>query len=176
MGTFAIEAARRGALSLGIDFAPAALRSANAVLRAEGVTGAGFIRGDAVQLPLSDGTAGIVLAADVTEHLDDETLRKVFEEAARVLEPGGVFVVYTPSPTHVFERLRDAGAMAQDPSHIGIRPAESLAAAANRAGLRVEELRHLHSQLPVWSTIERGFSRWVPLLRRRIGLVARKPT
>jgi SAM-dependent methyltransferase len=151
------------------------VRAANAVLRAEGVTGAAFVRADAVRLPLADGAAGCVLAAGVTEHLDDETLRKVFEEAARVLEPGGALVVYTPSPTHLFERLRDSGAMAADPSHIGIRPAEDLAAAARRAGLEVEELRHLHSHLPAWSALERGFARWVPLLRRRIGLVARKP-
>src|SRR5690606_22194845 len=50
MGTFAIECARRGAVALGVDPAPAALPAARRVAKAEGVRGASFVRADGVRL------------------------------------------------------------------------------------------------------------------------------
>lgn len=174
MGTFTIEAARRGARALGVDFAPAALTTAVHVARAEGADGARFVRADAARLPVADASMDVVLAADVTEHLDDDTLARILAECERVLRSGGVLVIYTPEQSHIFERLRERGALAPDPSHIGVRSAEQLAHAAESAGLAVETVRHLPSHVPVWNLLERAFAAHVPLLRRRIGLVARK--
>jgi SAM-dependent methyltransferase len=172
MGTFAIECARRGAVALGVDPAPAALPVARRVAEVEGVRSARFVRADGVRLPLADGSMDLALAADVTEHLDDATLASLLSEAVRVLRPGGRLVLYTPSPTHVFERLRGCGLMRPDPSHIGLRRAEELVAAVRRAGLRVERVAYLPSHLPVWNWLERALGRWVGALRRRIGIVA----
>jgi ubiquinone/menaquinone biosynthesis C-methylase UbiE len=174
MGTFTVEAAKAGAHALGVDPAPAAIAAAARVAAAEGARGARFVRADAAQLPLPDASADVVLAADLTEHLDDDTLAKILAEAVRVLVDGGTLVLYTPEHGHVFERLRDAGAMQQDPSHIGVRHADELAAAVRAAGLRVDAVRWLPSHLPGWNLLERGLARWVPLLRRRIGLTATK--
>src|SRR5690606_14721310 len=124
MGTFTIECARRGARALGVDPAPAALPAARRVAEAEGVRNAWFARADGVRLPLADGSVDLALAADVTEHLDEATLASLLAEAARVLRAGGRLVLYTPSPTHVFERLRESRLMNPDPSHIGLRRAE----------------------------------------------------
>jgi SAM-dependent methyltransferase len=174
MGTFTIEAADRGAFALGVDPAPAAVRAARAVAEAEQAHGARFIRADAVQLPLANGTADIVLAADLTEHLDDVTFARILREAGRVLVPGGTLVVYTPDRQHVFERLRDRGVMKQDPSHIGVRSAAELRAAVEAAGFEVERTAWLPSHLPGLDLAERLLARYVPLLRRRAGIVARR--
>ncbi|HEU5209174.1 MAG TPA: class I SAM-dependent methyltransferase [Longimicrobiales bacterium] len=174
MGTFTVEAARRGARALGVDFAPEALPAAAAVARAEGAEQAWFTRADAVRMPLRDQSADVVVAADITEHLDDATLRGVLGDVRRVLRSGGSLVVYTPENSHIFERLRDAGVMKQDPSHIGVRSAQQLADEVRAAGLAVVDVRWLPSHLPVLNLLERGLARWVPLLRRRIGIVARK--
>jgi ubiquinone/menaquinone biosynthesis C-methylase UbiE len=173
MGTFAIEAARHGARATGIDFAPAALRAAARVAAAEAVA-ATFLQADGAALPVAGNSCDVVLAADVTEHLDDATLDTVLSEAWRVLRQGGKLVLYTPSQSHLFERLREAGHLEQDPSHIGIRSAEELGAGAQRAGFTLERAEYLPSHLPVWNLLEQAFARWVPLLRRRIGLVAVK--
>jgi SAM-dependent methyltransferase len=179
MGTFTIEAASRGARAVGVDPAPAAVRAAAAVAEAEamrgaeGARGARFLRADAALLPLRSGSADLVLAADLTEHLDDVTLGRIIREAARVLRADGRLVLYTPDRQHIFERLRDRGIMKQDPSHIGVRSAAELAQAVESAGFTVERLEWLPSHLPVLEVAERGLARWVPLLRRRIGLVAR---
>jgi hypothetical protein len=101
-------------------------------------------------------------------------MSRIFAEAHRTLKPGGAMVIYTPESSHLFERLKDSGVMTQDPSHIGIRSAAELSSALQRAGFVVQPVRYMPSHLPGWNLLERAFSRWVPLLRRRIGLVAHK--
>jgi ubiquinone/menaquinone biosynthesis C-methylase UbiE len=174
MGTFTVEAARHGAHGVGVDPAVEAVQAGRRVAAAEGVKHADFVQADAAMLPLPDASADIVLAADMTEHLDDDTMSKIFAEAHRTLRTGGRMVIYTPEQSHLFERLKDSGVMTQDPSHIGIRSAAELSTALRAAGFQVQPVRYLPSHLPGWNLLERGLSRWVPLLRRRIGLVAHK--
>jgi SAM-dependent methyltransferase len=174
MGTFTVETAARGAHAIGIDPAAAAVHAAAGVAAAAGHPSARFIRGDAANLPVRDGCADVVLAADLTEHLDDVTLARVLREAARALRPGGVLVVYTPERQHFLERLREAGIMRQDPSHIGVRTAAALRSAIVSAGLEVRRQEWLPSHVPVLSLAERTMGRWIPLLRRRTGIVAER--
>jgi hypothetical protein len=55
-----------------------------------------------------------------------------------------------------------------------MRSEAELAEAVKAAGLRVVAIRHLPSHLPGWNLLERAFARWLPLLRRRIGLIAKE--
>ncbi|MGH7575627.1 MAG: class I SAM-dependent methyltransferase [Longimicrobiales bacterium] len=176
MGTFAIECARLGAHALGIDPAPHALDAAQRVAAEERTRDVRFIRGDAAALPVSSESVDVVVGADLTEHLDDGTLAAVLREASRVLRRGGTLVLYTPDRRHIFEQLRERrGMLAPDPSHIGLRSAAELEAAVDAADFYVERVVPLPSHLPVWNLFERGFQRWVPWLRRRVGLRARRP-
>lgn len=176
MGTFTLEAAAHGASAVGLDLAPAGIAAAQRLARAENVANASFVRSDAVRLPFRSNWSDVIVAADFTEHLDDDTLARVFHELARVTRAGGVLIIYTPEASHIFERLRARGILlTQEPSHIGIRSAAQLGKAAEQAGFMIETTRYLPSHLPVWNLLERALARWVPLMRRRIGLVARKP-
>lgn len=174
MGTFSIEASRQGAKATGIDLAPAALVAAQRVARQESASTT-FVRADAAELPIASGTTDVVISADLTEHLDDVTLGRVLREARRILRSDGVLVVYTPNRSHIFERLRESGILRDgDPSHIGLRSERELADAVTAAGFVVMAVRALPSHLPVWNVLERAFGARIPLLRRRIGLVARE--
>jgi len=174
MGTFAIEAAREGATATGIDLAPAALAAARHVAGQESVA-ASFVRADGAQLPIRTDSVDVIVAADFTEHLDDVTLGRVLREARRALKPGGTLVLYTPNGAHIFERLRMTGVLRDgDPSHIGLRTERQLVDAVQAAGFRVQRVTNLPSHLPVWNLLERAFGRWIPFLRRRIGLVAKE--
>lgn len=174
MGTFAIEAAGEGAFSTGIDLAPAALRAAREVARQEGAN-AVFVRADGADLPIRTGSIDVIVAADMTEHLDDVTLGRVLREARRSLKPGGSLVLYTPNGSHIFEWLRMRGVLRDgDPSHIGLRTEQELIDAVRASGLRVRSVRSLPSHLPLWNLLERALGRWIPFLRRRIGLVAKE--
>jgi ubiquinone/menaquinone biosynthesis C-methylase UbiE len=172
MGTFTMEAATRGAIAVGLDLAPAGIAAARRVAKEENVAAANFTLADAAMLPFKTGSADVAIAADFTEHLDDDTLYRVFNDLARVIRSGGTLIIYTPEAGHLFERLREKGfLLEQEPSHIGIRSANELARAAQKVGFTVARIRYLPSHLPIWNLLERALSRWVPLLRRRIGLV-----
>ncbi len=174
MGTFTLESARLGAVAVGVDPAPAALEAARRVAALRQTRSVLFVRADAADLPLAARSADVVLAADLVEHLDDATLRRVLGEAARVLKTEGVLVLYTPDRGHLFEVLRRVGILRDgDPSHIGLRSAGELAAVVEEAGFEVVSVRSLPSHLPGWSLVERAFAPWLPALRRRIGLVGR---
>ena len=176
MGTFTFEAAQRGARhALGLDLAVSGIAAANRIAREDDVAQCSFLLADAAALPVKTESADVAIAADFTEHLDDDTLNRVLSEAARVVKRDGKLIIYTPEASHVFEQLRDRGILLeQEPSHIGIRSAGELAEFAKRAGFKIERVTYLPSHLPGWNLLERAFWRWIPLLRRRIGLVARK--
>jgi len=48
----------------------------------------------ATRLPFEDGAFDVVLTSHVLKHLDDETLLASFREVARVLRPGGRFLLW----------------------------------------------------------------------------------
>ncbi len=81
----------------GIDLAsdPTEVRAA---LDRIGVQSVGtLVRGDAQHMPFSDGSYDAVVAFSILEHLREEALRATVAEVARVLVPGGRFLVGCPA-------------------------------------------------------------------------------
>ena len=92
-GLLSVPLAQQGATGVGIDLSPLALRAA----RAQGVAGWHGAVGDLHQLPVADGSADLVMLADVMEHVTDPAL--VVTAAARLLRPGGLLFVNTINRT-----------------------------------------------------------------------------
>lgn len=88
-GLLSVPLARAGAHVLGLDLAGKALRAAKAQQRERLQTA----MADLAALPLADGSADVVLLADVLEHVDDPAA--VVAAAAKVLRPGGALFVNT---------------------------------------------------------------------------------
>jgi SAM-dependent methyltransferase len=98
-----------------------------------------FVQADVSKLPFEDSSFDKAIAADLVEHLDDETFARMLAETHRVLVPGGTLSIYTPNPEHLIERLKAHDLiLAQNPTHIGLRDAVTLAAFLVRAGYDVE--------------------------------------
>ncbi|MDA8076364.1 MAG: methyltransferase domain-containing protein [Actinomycetota bacterium] len=115
-GRHAFEAARRGARVVALDAGEAELRGVRATfvaMLAAGeldpeCCGAGAVRGDARRLPFEDGVFDRVIAAEVLEHIPEDTA--AMAELARVLRPGGTMAVTVPrcGPEMVNWLLSDA--------------------------------------------------------------------
>ncbi|MDO5696599.1 MAG: class I SAM-dependent methyltransferase [Dermatophilus congolensis] len=65
--------------------------------------GLAVMRADATHLPLADGSLDLVTAFDVLEHLEDDDA--CVREVARVLKPGGTFLVAVPADPKLWSSL-----------------------------------------------------------------------
>ena len=90
---------------VGVDASGALLDLAR-----ERVPGAAFLQGDAATLPLSDGSADLVVYVATLHHLPERRLRRrSLDELARVLSPDGEALVSAWSAAHDrFEASADA--------------------------------------------------------------------
>ena len=60
---------------------------------------AGFVQGSATTLPFRDGSFNLVLCGHLVKHFDDIDTLGLFTEIHRVLEPGGLAVIWEFGPT-----------------------------------------------------------------------------
>jgi SAM-dependent methyltransferase len=135
-----------------------------------------FVVADVADLPFADESFDKILAADLTEHLEDESLHGMFRESRRVLRPGGTLSIHTPNPRHLIERLKAHDlVVAPNPTHIGLRTSEQLERALRDAGFEIELSLWRRSFFPVLREVERFGGRFSGLFRYRLCLRARKP-
>ncbi|HET7573252.1 MAG TPA: methyltransferase domain-containing protein [Gaiellaceae bacterium] len=161
---------------LGCDVVGVDLSETGVARARERYPGLCFEVADAAALPFPDGSFDKAVAADVTEHLEDETLRGMLREARRVLVAGGTLSIHTPNPKHLIERLKaHEVVLRQNPTHIGLRSGPELHAELERAGFAVELDLRRPGFLPVLRTLERALGSRVELLGYRICLRARRP-
>jgi SAM-dependent methyltransferase len=170
-GAIAHHLSTLGCDTVGVDRSEAGVRRARVCypqLR--------FEVADAAALPFAGGSFDKAVAADVTEHLDDPTLRAMLAECRRVLVPGGTLSIHTPNPRHLIERLKARNlVLAQNPTHIGLRTGSKLRAELERAGFDVELDLRRPGFFPVLRTLERLAGSRVELLGYRICIRARRP-
>ena len=155
--------AREGFVVTGLDAAAESL----AVARRYDVTGSvRYELGDAYHLPYAEGTFQVACALDFLEHVDEP--ERVIGEAARVLQPGGLFFFATFNRNLIAWLFGIKGVewfVKNTPPRLHqlsyfIKPAE-LRAMCLRSGLRVAEL---HGFAPRFN---RAF--WRMLLRGEVG-------
>lgn len=128
----------------GIDLADGMLDKARRTADKLGITNATFLQAPLDQLPLPDGAADWVLSNCVLNHADDKGT--VWREIARILKPGGRFVV---SDIYAVEAVADE--YRQDPGAV----AECWAGAVTRAeylghiaGAGLDEVRIVEESAP----------------------------
>ena len=88
-----IRAAIPHAQLIGVDLSESYLRQANRWLNTGDASLVQLIRANGETLPLADGAVQAVTCVFLLHELPDEARQNVLNEAWRVLEPGGVFVL-----------------------------------------------------------------------------------
>jgi len=83
---------------VGLDFSREMLRLAQRDEK-NPYRGAGLVQGSGTVLPFRDGAFTLALCGHLTKHLDDVDLLGLFTEMHRVLEPGGLALVWEFGPT-----------------------------------------------------------------------------
>ena len=107
-------------------------------------------QGDALSLPFADGEFDRVVAAEVLEHIPDDTT--AIAELARVLRPGGTMAVTVPRwlPEKVCWALSDAYHEVEG-GHVRIYTGDELVGKLEAAGLVYDGRDHVHGlHAPYW--------------------------
>jgi ubiquinone biosynthesis O-methyltransferase len=139
-GEFAMQLAGRGAIVTGIDASAAMIDAANERAKQQKVN-VSFRVADAQHLPIPDGQFDIVTAVTILCFVDDA--RPVFREAARVLRPGGLFVIGELGRWSTWAAVRRVRAWLGSRLWRGarFRTANDLRRLAEQAGLAVKAVR-----------------------------------
>ena len=161
---------------VGLDYAERAVANCNARLAKLGLENVSFRVGDGRDSHLDTASFDLVVAADLFEHIYPEDSEAVAEEAFRVLRPGGRFAVWTPCRSHVIEILKNNDVLLKrDVTHVDYKSMPRMKGILERAGFVIERAFFAESHLPGLMVVERLAQRWLPLLRRRIAVLAIKP-
>ena len=175
-GTFGFALAHRVGEVVGVDFSERSIELCQQRLEENPTPNLRFVCADAAATGLEAGTWDLVIAADLFEHLYEDDSRAVVREAWRLLHPGGRFSVWTPHAGHVFERLRKHKLILKpDPTHVDYKNRKRLGVMLEEVGFVVERSYYAESHLPGLSGLERSLLPWIPILRRRIAVLGRKP-
>lgn len=156
----------------GVDLEPLAIMKARGLF-----PGLRFEIADATNLPFDDASFDKAVAADFVEHVDDATFLRVCAEVRRVLVPGGTFAIYAPNPRHLIERLKERELLlAQNPTHVGLRDAETTATLLEQSGFGVVRNEWRPSFFRGLRTLERLVGPKLELFRYRLCILAQAPS
>lgn len=159
-----------GCVTVGVDAEPRSIEKAHELF-----PGLSFQLANVARLPFEDGSFDKAVAADLVEHLDDATFRAMLRETRRVLRPGGTLSIYTPNPRHPIERLKARDlVLAQNPTHIGLRDAETLERMLREAGFEVDRSDWRPSFIRGLRLVERAGGGRVESLRYRLCVRGRR--
>ncbi len=179
VGTMMILLAPSEATIIGIDYSPDSLSLARACFAREEPTRS--FKGvccDGRALALRSGSVDGVMAVDFTEHLEDDLLVPTVREVHRILKDGGRFILYTPSRTHLFERLKKRNIiLKEDKSHVGLRTMGRYREILERSGFTMKESYFESTHIPLFSILEKAVMN-IPIIgdlaKRRICIRALK--
>ena len=175
-GTFCWVLGPRVAEMVGVDFSRKSIDLCERKLAGSALEGVSFLCADARDTGLEAESFDLVIAADLVEHLYPEDSQAVVVEAFRVLKPGGRLSLWTPHRGHFLEMLKARNILLRrDVSHVDYKSLERLERLVLGAGFEVERAYYVESHIGGLRSVERALQRWVPILRRRIALLARRP-
>lgn len=174
-GTFSLSLGPKVGHLTGLDFSEKSIGMCRRLLAAQGSKNVDFVCADAQETGLAGGSFDAIIAADVFEHVYPAAFARILDECRRLLKPGGKLVIWTPHRGHLLEIMKDRNIiLKRDPSHVDFKSLRTIVTELQRRGFAVRKSYYAESHLPVLRVVERLLSGFVPLLRRRIAVLAER--
>ena len=124
----------RGAV--GVDATREMLEAGACVLAGAGITNAVLVQADAMSLPIASRTVDVVTSRLAAHHFADAA--RAFREIARILRPGGLFVLvdnFAPDEPELARFINELETL-RDPSHVRNHTVAGWRELLERAGMR----------------------------------------
>ncbi len=164
---------------VGVDFSAEFIRKCTAQQAEHGIRNAEFVCADLVDFCTAHPQEfDKCFALDFSEHIYDDDFVRIFRAIHASLKDGGQLYIHTPSADYFLEKLKAAGILKNDPTHIGVRNGPQMCRLLNEAGFdspRVQHLAHYVKPLNRFHALSAvpGIGRW---FRARLFITCSKRT
>lgn len=136
----------RVARYVGVDFSDEFIRKCAEQQAELGIANADFVCSDLAEYcSAHPGEFDKCLTFDFSEHIYDDEFVRIFRAIHVSLKAGGQLYIHTPNADYFLERLKSAGVLKNDPTHIGVRDGTDTARLLTESGFgapRIEYLSH----------------------------------
>jgi ubiquinone/menaquinone biosynthesis C-methylase UbiE len=174
-GAFSFELAPYCKQTIGVDFSETAAKYCMRRLRSAKLANLSFVCADAQNTGLKPDRIDSIFCSDLVEHLYPDQFTNMLDECKRVLRPGGMLVIWTPHRGHILERMKNNNILLKrDPAHVDYKSMRIIVDELEKRGFKILKNYYTESHLPVWNLIEKIGLPFIPLLRRRIAILAEK--
>jgi len=174
-GAFSFELAPYCKQTIGVDFSETAAKYCMKRLRSEKLANLSFVCADAQNTGLKPDSIDSIFCSDLVEHLYPNQFLNMLDECKRILKPKGKLVIWTPHRGHILEKMKNNDIiLKRDPAHVDYKSMSLIVAELKSRGFAIEKNYYTESHLPVWKYIEKVGLPFIPLLRRRIAILAEK--
>uniref|UniRef100_A0A7C6EBN6 Class I SAM-dependent methyltransferase n=1 Tax=candidate division WOR-3 bacterium TaxID=2052148 RepID=A0A7C6EBN6_UNCW3 len=176
LGTFCFALAQQCKEIIGVDYSQKAITIANKLLANSPFRNIKFICSDAQAIEeLPADSFDVIISADLFEHLYPNTFEKVLDECKRLLKQGGKLVIWTPHQRHIIEILKNRNIiLKKDISHVHYKSMDYLLTNLQKRNFTILKAYYVESHLPIWANLERLLMPVLPIMRRRIAILAKR--
>lgn len=176
-GTFCFAFAPLCEKITGVDFNENGIDLCNRKLKKWKFQNITFLCADAQNTRLKSNSYDVIICADLFEHLYRDTFEKVLDECNRLLKKGGKLIVWTPHRGHILEILKNNNIiLKKEKGHVDYKSMDYLIQSLLKRKFLIKKSYYAESHVPLFCTIERLFLKLLPIMRRRIAILAEKST
>lgn len=134
-----------------------------------------FVCSDVQDIQLQSGSYDVIICADFFEHQYPKIFERVLDECRRILKKGGKLVIWTPYKGHIIEILKNNNIVFKgDTSHVDYTSMSHLLKALSKRYFLIKKSYYTESHIPIICSLERLLLRFLPIMRRRIAILAEK--
>ncbi len=174
-GTFCFALAPLCKHITGVDFSKGSIDFCQRELKKRKYGNVDFMCADVQKTGLNSASYDLIVTADLFEHLYPEQFQNALDEAQRLLKPKGKISIWIPSRGHFLEILKNHNIiMKKDEGHVNYKSMETVIGELKRRRFKILKSYYAESHLPVISKLEKWTLGFIPLMRRRIAILAEK--
>lgn len=174
-GTFCFAVAPLCEQIVGVDYSQKSIDLCNKHLAKSNHNNIKFVCADAQDTGLERESFDVIICADLFEHLYPNVFENVLDECRRLLKKNGKLVIWTPHRGHILEILRNNNIILKKfVSHVDYKSMDRILDSLNKRDFTIEKSYYIESHIPVLRGVEKQLLHILPILRRRIGILAEK--
>ena len=157
------------------DFSRKSIELCNQLLRNRQYSNIRFVCAKAQDTGLESESYDAIVCADLFEHLSAGTFSEVLDECKRLLKESGKLVIWTPHRGHLFEILKNHNiVLKKDIGHVDYKCMHRILHELSKRQFLVKRKYYAESHVPILRTLERLLLPILPIMRRRIAVLAEK--